>query len=885
MKRALMGAVITLVALIAAGGYYQTGSGLFHCGNYEGGQLTFWFAVAILQLAIYLAADSEPRRRLYATSQLVLFPVLVAVAVQLIRADRSLLSATFLILPIASLLPLAVVSPWPRIGKLDLGSITRLVPMRSFVLWLVFIAWLMLGLWSGLALFVFYARNMTFAGGPLWLTLGLAGGLCAALVLSLLKGGQRPKAAGPLPIGLLLLVLLGAKNPDMAFDSMFYKATRPLLLADGRTALFGIFDHAMLGSTQQEIINALLRILDASYNPSLISTLAFVSMWLTLPTLLRGVFAGLAPEQGRFWWKLAAAALFCFSENHIATATSYQEPLLTLFLAGSLLPGAVGWSFLGMAVGVKLTAVVVIPLFFVWRLRTGELTDRSRRLTAIAGMLLALVIAGGQVYRNHAYVRRLLPPTEMAASITDPRGKIWPREPGSAEKPRGGIIDNFALSTLNIWGMDRLTPVTYRGSGDAGFHVMPASRWPLLGVVAAIAGLVMGIRRRLGWPAMYAGAFILAYLAFLAGTTQGRYFVVLSFTAVLLVALLRGMGPPEALVSVVPKYRNALQWITAGAAALLVGNDLNVGTRINDGWVCKRSLGAPVVRQSWDEPRNDLERELQKLSKLLTRDTGHPPLIWVEHTVGYTPYLGAGWISAQASTDMTLRYFATRPERARDLANAVDVLVTQDGALLASLRQYNDLSDYAEYARVDGKRIFVSKRRMAGEQFIPVLSHYLGLFDEFAPDVADLMPQWHRYRLPDEAPIDTPAGAAAYTLEAGTGGEGPTGVLVAPSQLTLVVPRRKHDAKLELKAAMPYPNSDGMELQLFASEDAAPIGSVMLQPPDREGALEWTSLDFTLDPSTGLGPRRVFLRAVSSSGDNTGDWVFVREARVSDAAR
>jgi hypothetical protein len=350
---------------------------------------------------------------------------------------------------------------------------------------------------SAIAFPFLHMTGRTLDDRTFWTIAFASAALCAWLVR-----GHRiepfPITSVP-PLALLLIVLLRAKLPDGAFDSLLYKSTIPLLIADWRTSLTGVFDHNLLGTSFSEVMVAQLRILDPAYPPALTSTLAFMALWIVAPLAARGAFDRRWGEARDFACNAAALLMVSITEPLLAAGTAYHEPMLSLLMAAFLAPLPLAWLFLGAALAAKATVLFAAPVLVAVKLAGWRGGPRPSPALLAAGLALAVVIPAEQVWRNFGETARLSGSAEILAGFTDSGNQVlsarnasWapPVEPRPGEPPaslppvpqshdaaaRPGFAERTARTLVHMLTLDRwIVPTEY------DFHFLPSSRlapWP-----------------------------------------------------------------------------------------------------------------------------------------------------------------------------------------------------------------------------------------------------------------------------------------------------------------------------------------------------------------------------------------------------------------------
>ncbi len=657
--------------------------------------------ICLGQTGLYLAGSASPAwARPYRLSQITVLPLLAVALFQVFEPHPR----TAILLVLLAAVP-AVLS-YTRIG------------------W----RWARPNLPSINALFVVSALGFLAAFGQLPLTMrgvvardwliGLAAIFAAAVSIPIIASLRAEVAADSrvvpdlsryLPLALLLFPVLRAKLPDVAYDSYMYKTTLPYQIAEWRTGDMAIIDGFMVGTNLQEILNALLVAITRDYVPALISTVSFVLL-LGISPLAFPVERG-ETSAGRAVLAFAGISAFVLSEAGIGQGTSYQEPLLLLFLVASLIRCPAWPAFLAIAVAIKINALFIAPLVVLYHLFGYRRFWMSRRRLTVAALAGAIVILP-QLDRNVAFSGRLLGLNETLAAVTDPPGPNQILAPGETRydtKVRGGIMNNAVLSACNIWLLGTLCPTSYHDSDTGGFHVLPASRAPLFALafvpVALLSGWIDHSRRTVMLASV--ATFLFGYIAWLAFFSEGRHFLPISFGFPVL--LLMNRKSAETLVLAAgPSWAGRI--VAVGLGCWCVGSDLVPGTFANLSWICKREILTMSRAVDLRQPETPLQRFLASYVdsyKRVCPPPGLPPVILAEHDVLNSPYLGTQRIFHIFTQQMIARFFAADPLRQRRAAEAIIAVVSRstgyDTAVLGSAE-----GDFGPCFQDDGLQVVCS---------------------------------------------------------------------------------------------------------------------------------------------------------------------------------
>jgi hypothetical protein len=694
----------SVMALVAAGGYIQVaGQAVFWCGRVEAFPGTTILAVLCLaHTALYLAAAARTRwDRLYHLSQLMTIPVLiVAIAPVLWPHPRTLVFLT-------SVAAIMAMTGWRRGGVFAVAQLGFLAAIGQIPFgfhgvivrdWMV---WGALAVATGLAGWV--ARS---TGTPSWSGLARPFMTAPSPALRVVDGRARPDhdrgaertVVRLIPLTLLLFPLLRARLPDIAYDSLSYKVTIPYQMAEWRTGDSAIIDGYMIGTNLQEMLNTLLLMLTGDWRPQLISTLSFVLLVLITPLAFPA--ARFPAGARRAVLAFAGVAAFVLTEAGIAQGTAYQEPLLLLFLVASLIRCPAWPGFLAMAAAVKMTAIFIAPLILLYHALGYRAFWRSPR-SLVVGVLIGTLALGPQLGRNLVFSGRLLGMSETLAAVTDPPGPHRIMAVGIDRydvRPRGGLLNNAVQSACNIWLLDGLCSVRYKGVFESGFSVFPASRAALLAVVFAVA-VCLRRRRPVGFLAF--GAFGLGYAGLLGIVSEGRYFLPLSlgFAILLMIDL-----PLAATLARKP-------WAIA-LGCWLIGADLLPGTFTNASWICRRDITAAVDNPPLKGPRTPVEAFLASLTERYKQSCappGLPPVILAETDRMDGPYLGTQRIFHVFTQQMIRGFIAANPARQTRMADAILAVVEEHGSYARQVLGPS-LADYTQCYDGDGLRVLCSLR-------------------------------------------------------------------------------------------------------------------------------------------------------------------------------
>lgn len=909
--------MVLILLLGAAGSFYQVTSGLFYCGHTgANSEIWYWALAAGLQSLAFPWAGWSPRgERFYRLTQWAAVPLIAYVLYQLSAVHaRPLFLAGLAVLAYALFARALdrrrhpeMETSWSQLGLQGVLFVLAALVIQS-----------------AFAFLVLYSRGILLNDRNFGVLLGMS----VVLAFVVVRYGSRVHGVRlhemP-PLFLLLMILLRAKLPDGAYDSLFYKATLPMMIADWRTALTGLPDHTLLGTNLQEILNAQLLIIDGGYAPSFITTLAFLGLWIVVPAAARTLSNVLPVEASKrhlgLMLNTATLLLVSLSEPLTAAGTSYQEPLQILLLAAGLLAGPAGWIFLAAAAAVKVTALFFIPLLLLiraagvdrecvrafletpfaklrgWHVGSyfnrghgGAPTSAPWRPARTKGALLVLLVCGGlaalvfgeQLARNQLFAGRLLVPSEMLAGLTDPDGRMMTRikrdetfDIAGTQRPFDNLIGTLIhMGTLNKW----MEPDAH------GFHALPSSRLPMVAVFLALLALWC-VRKREARPwALLTLFFTLLFVVYLQFFSQGRHMAPASFAAVVAIAA----APVFLWKGEMPRWLLAV--LTLAIGLLAVGDQL-VGNFINTGWECSRRLStpaaapiAPVARDGVSNAATELDRKLadivaQYRAKAPARHDIIPSVL-CDETQGRKHYFGAHYAYASVTHSLLRRYLSADPARAQRLARSALVVCVEVWHLLA-VKPDGQEDHFTLVDRVGRTNIFVSNFLMDGgpaAQLVPAGFPVPSSWIRYMV-VQDFGASWSTGRLADPSPQETPNGKGA--LEMSVGAETlPT--LVSRNAMTFDEVEVRPGDRVFMEATLPFRQSDGLQVELrLVLAGTAPLVRRMLLQPNRSIAPDMSWQTLALAVPDGYSGRATLTVAVSSEGgDPNADWISFRKLQL-----
>lgn len=903
----LIAALILLLGCAAS--FYQFGvSDVFLCGKERAGDRIWYlaFATAVQSLLFLWSGWSATGVRWYRATQWVALPLIGFAVYQLSALHaRSLL---LLCIGVAVYVMVARTLDRRRGVSAEADWARLCVEGVLFVLAALVIH-------SALAFLALYSRGLRLSDG-------LFGGILlvsALIAFAVVRRGCRcggPRLNDIPPLFLLLMILLRAKVPDTAYDSLFYKVTLPLMIADWRTALTGLPDHTLMGTNLQEIINSQLRILDGGFAPSFLSTLAFCGLWPVAPAAARACANLLPAQTSRALLGLAvnAAALLIVSltEPLLASGTSYQEPLQVLLLCAGLLAGPAGWLFLSAAAAVKVTSLLFLPFFMLvraagrdreavyrWlespiatlRERFAALRDRrkpavqayaapGRGALAIAVLcgVLAVLVFGEQLARNQVLSGRLLVPSEMLAGLTDPDGRVMSRveRDGTFDAAsKRNAFDNLVSTVIHMGTLDAwMTPEEH------GFHVLPSSRLPLVAVFLGLLALWCARKQETRPWALFALLHTALFVIYLQFFLQGRHMVPASFAAI-------------AVIVAAPAFlwrgdmrRAVLASLTVVFACLAVGDQL-IGNFLNDGWDCRRGFAAPAAEPITPTPPESVSGVDRKLAEIVADYRSHgmaahyivPTVLCDQHTESKA-YFGAHFVYSSVTQSLLRRYFKADPARLKRLAGSVlAVCILNRELIAADAEALKD--DFTFAGRFGFTDIYVSKVLAQGgpaAQIVPSGFPVPPALRGYTV-AKDFGAAWSSGKLADESPKPTPTGRGALVMTVGDR-ELPT--LVSANALAFEGVEVRPGDRVRMEATLPFGQSDGLRVELRLDlPGAAPLVRELLIRRKRTAAADgkWYSENLVI-PDGFAGTAKFTVRAGSEGGDPDADWIAFRKLHL-----
>ena len=710
------------------------------------------------------------------------------------------------------------------------------------------------------------------------------------------------------PLALLIIIVLRAKLPDGSYDTLFYKATLPIMIADWRTAITGTLDHTLLGTNFLEIMNSQFRIIDPDYSPALTSTLAFIAMWLIAPVAIRSLLSTYFGQTKDFVCNIAILLLVSLTEPLVSAGSAYHEPMLGLLIVASFFALPVSWLFMGAAVASKITTVFILPLivglkiYFAQSLEKYPLSPTSlsisqflvrvgrisRNLFFSAGQctktytvtlflcaLLSIAAVGEQFYRNLAYTGRLLGVTETLSSITDPDNKklAKPTAIGFDSVMIRGFKEKLGHTFIHVLTLNRWIKPTFDG-----FHILPSSR-----LIAIVPMLTLTI---LAFPELRRNRLILfsfimwcicAY-TLLQFVSQGRHLLPLSLGAAIVIALIIG----ELTKNFHELDKRISKTLFGLVIAFVALGDQMVGSFINTGWDCRRNFFGPVAANNYDIAESGIEKKLKHIVSQYranpTSRLGNPPTILCEDVVERMHYLDTHYIYAEPTLQLNQRHLAANVHHNKILHKSLLAICFKDPSFPNLILAPNERQLYEEVEGVDGINILVSKPLMSGSKSTSLVGDQLNMLPWISPTF-DLIENWDLAKINENTPADTPSGKGAYILD--KAGE-KTVTLIAPYSFTFRDLDFKKDDQLEVELAMQYANSDGMRVDIVfeTSDGNKQIKRFKLKPkPEDAEEPKWQKWRFPVEISSQENGS-LTISASSPSGNPNADWAVFRKLKL-----
>ncbi len=893
---------VCLLLTILVGGafsFYQVGSPLFVCGSYYAGiEIRYWLALSGIQGVLFLAQGMTQKiSQLYRWLQLLTLPLVLIVWAQVAAAyPRIFVGIAFL-----------VAFYWYTIWLICRPSqkSAQAPQMGAVVVETTIFLLLTIVIHSTIAFVILHTPGFFLDDRTFFCVLGLS----AVIATWIIRTGHSFKNISidqvP-PLGLLIIVLLRAKFPDGAYDTLFYKATLPIMIADWRTAITGAIDHTLLGTNFFDIMSSQLRIFDVSYSPAIISSLSFLALWVLVPVAMNS-FLPKNLGWGKFAANTATLLLVSLSEMLIAAGTAYHEPMLVLLVVASLLTMPISWIFLGAAVAGKITVLFICPLIIGFKLLAmqpnsdqilgaenedwlftkikktlGNLfflesrQSKNRLIVVIVCLSLPTIIVGEQFYRNIAYTGRLLGVTETLHGLTDPENRKLAKQQGSGleEVMQRGLEEKIGKTFIHILTLDRwITP------SETGFHIMPSSR--LIAVMAIITLFVFAFPslRRNRKLLLLCIIWNICAFVLLNFFSQGRHLLPLSIGAAILVAIIVGEVTRKSEES----GNRAVEIFFCAAVSIAALGDQVVGSFINNGWECRRNITSSVTMNNYDQPETTIERRLKDIvsqyRSFPASHLGGSPTILCESQIDRMHYLGAHYIYTWITFDLNLRHLAANPGNTRLLPTSLLALCFVDPKFPDQILPSEIRSEFVEVQSVDNIHILVSKPLMSGIKSTSLVGSQMNTLSWSRVTIFDFMENWELGRLTDNSPVDAPSGKGSFSST--INGE-KVGFLISPYGLIFDKIEFNKSSQIEGELAMQYSNSDGMVVEIILEGVGGVKQSIYFNlKPKPEGSTNpvWEKINIPIPASiTGFG--KLTILAKSDGGGNSADWAIFRNFKL-----
>ncbi len=772
--RAILLTLLLAGMAVAIGGPLQVYfSKIFRCGRVDAApELYVLFGLAAIQIALFLAAQYNARfSPAYRITQWIAIALCAYQGLLLADAYRTTFLLLGLVMAGSAGVALIIVRPAATpASRLGVSQLFSALPYLAALSVLLAVHWLV---GSGLiAQFFLYRPDGPLTTAPLIFSLVAGATIALTGCWSFHRRNYErlrhlDSSAFP-PLFVLLLVLLRAKYPDGSYDAFLYKGVWPYQIAEWRTAGMAIVDQFGLGSNFQEMFNGFLLILAADYTPSLISTFSITALFFVLPCCINLTI--MPHGLSRLMFGFATAVIVSLSEVAVAHGTVYQEPFLVLLLTLGLLNAWTWPIVLSAAIATKLSAVFALPLVLIYKFVPADQPFLAyllrRRFAIIAAIGLIGLFLWPQIDRNLIYSGRIFGRTETLAAWTDPPGSSAVLSAGDTlfrMLPRGGFLNNLALSSCNAFSLDLFCDTTYQNEHTTGFHVFPSSRAFLLGVFLACATILASLiaRNRSALAILASLAFLGGYLMFLSMATIGRFFVVPSWMLAVLVLCVSKIWLDKwfSLPRIIDTWSTKLKAICAiavvGLLAVVTTGDLIAGTFTNHGWQCKRDVRKPALAYGLNSLRVNsrygrglaVQRYLEDLAARYRKSCPPPGLSPTILLAGY----GDSWILPYpgmhvASPAMLDRLLSVDAERESRLPRAVAAIVVEDTAQLDA-HAHSQSSQFTQCFKNSDTQIFCSRQLAPlGDKCVRSIYEGVGSFNSPGLAWTSLYAIWDRIR-------------------------------------------------------------------------------------------------------------------------------------------
>lgn len=896
--------VVMLILLFAGGGgFYQLTSGLFYCGtNAAMPEIFYWTIVISIQCAVFIAIPVfKSAKNIYLYSQIIALPFVVFVLAQLADTYPRPFIIIGALFGIYCYLRFLTTRFWLKDDhyKQELNFTELLAEGSIFILTTLLIH-------TTFAFLLLHTQGMRLTDS--WF-LGI---FLFSLILSYFLVRKscsffRIELVGFPPLFLLVFILLRAKLPDQAYDSLFYKATIPLMIADWRTALTGVLDHTLLGTNLLEIINSQIRILDPSYSPALITSFAFIGLWIIAPQIATSFSQ---TKDDNLVKNASILLIISLTEPLTAAGTAYQEPFLILLIVVSTLAGPLGWFMIASAVSVKITTLFFIPLWLLCRAMTNNQEYKSPLITNIIKILqlpvnsfakyeqppnhikshnkyitrivfviclfLAFTIVGEQFYRNYIFTGRIFAPSESLVSITDPNGETLKR---STENQVFDVVsDRNKLVSLGTTVIHMLTLDKLIKPDELGFHIIPSSRLPIVALLICIFFIAFKDFRNNKYFVFLIIGYAVSFLIFLSFFSQGRHMAAASVFAIFVI-----IATLNILIKLIKKesHSSILLPCMAFGVAFLAVSDQMVGSYINNGWECGRPLLAIPIRSEYENSKGDVEKVLTDIVQRYRinqgTNNGAIPSILCEPQIERRAYFGSHYVYSYTSQSMLKNYLDVNSERVERLPSSLLVICFENEKFFTDLVPPHIRPQFEQFSKVGKISFMVSTRLLSGtiaESITKKSFSSLQFFTSKKFVAYNFVEKWFDGNLTDKSHFDTPNGKGALRLNF-DGTE--SAVLISPNSIQFSNILFEANDSIELEYAMPYHNSDGMEVRLtIITTNKEHTVELIGSPRSGENApINWKKETIKL-PSELTGEGLVVISAQSASGNSNADWIAFR---------
>lgn len=255
---------------------------------------------------------------------------------------------------------------------------------------------------------------------------------------------------------------------------------------------------------------------------------------------------------------------------------------------------------------------------------------------------------------------------------------------------------------------------------DFGFHILPSSRLPLVGLLISVWLLFLFKNKKNINFILIPFIFVLQYIAFLKFLTQGRYFITLSVASIVPIILF--------MKEFHLRIRNSIKSLLIVVFLLVaISNDLVVGTGINVGWNCNRVLIFSKAHDTTYDIKTEVDLFLKnKMAKnnVMCKQKGSSPSFLAEHAIDYKPYLGFHYVYADMSTNLLYKFKQVNPEV--NFSESIAGFIYQDDNFPKLFLSKNELKDYFEPCYMENfTKILCNKKIVDDFCFKPIYKEYL----------------------------------------------------------------------------------------------------------------------------------------------------------------